>query len=160
MCAILRVSRSGFYAWRDRAPSAHEQTDQRLLVAIRAAYQERKRRYGSPRLHRELHAEYGCSQKRVARLMREDGLRAKRARRYQGTTHADPLLTPAPNLVDRHFTVPALNQVWVSDVTACFTRQGWLYLAVVLDLASRRVVGWAAGSSPGQELTIAALAPA
>jgi transposase InsO family protein len=160
MCAILGVSRSGFYAWRERVPSAHHLADQRLRVAIRTVHAESRRRYGSPRIHRTLQPEYRCSRKRVARLMQADGLRAKRARRYRGTTQADPQLAPAPNRLDRQFQTPTLNQVWVSDVTACFTRQGWLYLAVVLDLASRRVVGWAAGPSPGQDLTIAALAPA
>lgn len=157
MCRVLGVSRSGFYAWFRRGPSAHQQADQRLRIAIRAVHAETKRRYGSPRIHRTLQPVYRCSRKRVARLMREDGLRARRARRYRVTTQADPQLVPAANTLGRRFRVAALNRVWASDVTACFTREGWLYLAVSLDLASRRVVGWAAGPSPGQELTVAAL---
>ena len=97
-----------------------------------------------------------CSPKRVARLMHLDGLRGKRSRRYRATTQGDAT-PPAPNQLRRRFHVPALNQVWVSDVTACPTETGWLYLAVVLDLASRRVIGWAAGRSFGQELTLPAL---
>jgi putative transposase len=157
MCRLLGVSRSGFHAWDGRPPSARHQANQQLLVSIRAKYEENKGRYGSVRIHRELHAEFGCGRNRIAWLMHDDGLRAKRARRYRGTTQADPQLAPAPNVLARGFDVAALNQVWVADVTACFTRQGWLYLAVVLDAGSRRVVGWAAGRSPGQELTIPAL---
>ena len=157
MCRVLRVSRSGFYAWRARAVSAHQQQDHRLLVAIRAVHAEQRRRYGSPRIHRLLQPVYRCSRKRVARLMRDDGLRATRGRRYRSTTQADVRHAPAPNRLQRRFAVAEPNQVWASDVTACFTRQGWLYLAVVLDLASRRVVGWAAGATPGQELTLPAL---
>jgi len=118
---------------------------------------EHRRRYGSPRIFRTLHPVYRCSRKRIARLMREDGLRAKRSPPYRSATHADDRHVPAPNTLRRRFAVPVPNQVWASDVTACFTRQGWLYLAVVLDLASRRVVGWAAGATPGQELTLPAL---
>jgi transposase InsO family protein len=157
MCRVLRVSRSGFYAWRERPASARQHADQRLRVAIRAVHAESRRRYGSPRIHRTLQPAYRCSRKRVARLMREDGLRAKRSPRYRSTTQTDGGHVPAPNTLRRHFAVAAPNQVWASDVTACFTRQGWLYLAVVLDLASRRVVGWAAGATPGQELTLPAL---
>ncbi len=157
MCRVLRVSRSGFYAWCQRRPSARARTDQRLRVEIRAIYRANDRRYGSPRILRELRPHYHCSRKRVARLMREDGLRARRARRYRCTTQADPQLAPAPNVLQRRFAVPQPNRVWVGDVTACPTRAGWLYLATLLDLASRRVVGWAAGPTVGQELTLAAL---
>jgi len=157
MCRVLAVSRSGFYAWCDRPASARQQADQRLRVAIRAVHAESRRRYGSPRIYRTLQPVYHCARKRVARLMREDGLRAKRSPRYRSATQADGAHVPAPNTLRRHFAVAAPNTVWASDVTACFTRQGWLYLAVVLDLASRRVVGWATGPTPGQELTLPAL---
>lgn len=157
MCRLLRVSRTGYYAWRGRRPSARAQVDTRLRVAIRAIHVASRQRYGSPRIHRELAAQqWRCSRKRVARLMRLDGLRGKRRRRYRATTQADGT-PPAPNRLRRAFRVATLNQVWASDVTACATAEGWLYLAVVLDLASRRVVGWAAGTSPGQELTLPAL---
>jgi transposase InsO family protein len=157
MCRVLTVSRPGYYAWRHRPPSARAQQDTQLRVAIRAIHAASGERYGRPRIHRMLRAQaYRCSPKRVARLMHLDGLRGKRSRRYRATTQADAT-PPAPNLLQRRFQVPALDQVWVSDVTACPTAAGWLYLAVVLDLASRRVVGWAAGRTFGQELTVPAL---
>lgn len=157
MCRVLAVSRTGYYAWRGRTPSARAQTDTRLRVAIRAIHAASRQRYGRPRIHRELRAQaWRCSQKRVARLMRLEGLRGKRARRYRTTTQADGT-PPAPNRLQRRFQVATPNQVWASDVTACRTAEGWLYLAVVLDLASRRVIGWAAGRTVGQELTLPAL---
>ncbi len=157
MCRALGVARSGYYAWRGRAPSARARSDQRLRVAIRAVHQESRRRYGSPRIQRQLHPEYRCSRKRVARLMREDGLRARRAKAYRATTQADPRAAPAPNRLQRRFAVATPDQAWAADVTACPTRDGWLYLAVVLEVGTRRVVGWAAGASAGQELTLPAL---
>ena len=157
MCRVLAVSRAGYYAWRGRKPSARAQADLQLRVAIRAIHAASRRRYGSPRIHRELRAQqWRCGRKRVARLMRVDRLRGKRSRRYRRTTQADGT-PPAPNHLQRRFRIQALNRVWASDVTACRTDQGWLYVAVVLDLASRRVIGWAAGPSAGQELTLPAL---
>jgi transposase InsO family protein len=157
MCRVLEVSRTGYYAWRRRPLSQRAQTDTRLRVAIRAIHAANHGRYGRPRIHRELRDQaWRCSPKRVARLMRLEGLRGKRARRYRATTQADGT-PPAPNRLQRRFQVPRPNQVWASDVTACWTAEGWLYLAVVLDLASRRVIGWAAGRSVGQELTLPAL---
>jgi putative transposase len=157
MCRVLTVSRAGYYAWRSRRPSARAQMDTRLRVVIRTIHAASRERYGSPRVHHELrYQHWRCSRKRVARLMRVDGLRGKRARRYRATTQADGT-PPAPNRLRRRFQVDGLNRVWASDVTACGTAQGWLYLAVVLDLASRRVIGWAAGSTVGQELTLLAL---
>lgn len=157
MCRVLEVSRAGYYAWRSRRPSARAQVDAQLRVAIRTLHQESRQRYGSPRIHRALRARaWRCSRKRVARLMRLDRLRGKRSRRYRATTRADGT-PPAPNHLQRHFHVPRPNRVWASDVTACWTAEGWLYLAVVLDLGSRRVIGWAAGGTLGQELTVPAL---
>jgi transposase InsO family protein len=157
MCRVLAVSRAGYYAWRQRPPSARTQQDTALRIRIRAIHAASARRYGRPRIHRELRAQaVRCSAKRVQRLMRLDGLRGKRARRYRVTTQADGS-PAAPNQLGRQFQVARPNQVWASDVTAWVTQAGWLYVAVVLDLASRRVVGWAAGRSMGQELTLAAL---
>lgn len=157
MCRVLGVSRAGYYAWQGRQPSARRREETRLRVAIRAAYQASRGRYGSPRIHRVLRAQdWRCSRKRVARLMRLEGLRGWRGRRFRGTTRADGT-SPAPNRLARRFQVPTLNRVWASDVTACRTQAGWVYLAVVLDLASRRVIGWAAGPTVGQELTLPAL---
>jgi len=147
MCRVLEVSRSGFYAAQKRGVKECERADQRLRLEIRSIYQASRRRYGSPRVHEELKAQgILCGRKRVERLMREDGLQAKRRRRFRVTTnsaHAHPI---ALNLLNRRFTaaeVGGLDQVWVGDITYVPTRQGWLYLAVVLDLASRRVIGWA-----------------
>jgi len=157
MCRVLAVSRAGYYAWQRRPPSARAQTDTRLRVAIRAIHAAAQGRYGRPRIHRALQAQaWRCSPKRVARLMRLEGLRGKRARRYRSTTQADGT-PPAPNRLQRGFHVAQPNRVWASDVTACWTAEGWLYVAVVLDLASRRVIGWAAGRTVGQELTLPAL---
>ncbi len=157
MCRVLAVSRAGYYAWRRRPPSPRAQTDTQLRVAIRAIHAATHGRYGRPRIHRELRAQaWRCSPKRVARLMRLEGLRGKRGRRYRTTTQADGT-PPAPNRLQRCFQVARPNQVWASDVTAWGTAEGWLYVAVVLDLASRRVIGWAAGRTVGQELTLPAL---
>lgn len=157
MCRVLAVSRAGYYAWRGRQPSPRAQADTRLRVAIRAIHTASRQRYGRPRIHQALRAQGGrCGAQRVARLMRLDGVRGKRSRRYRTTTRADGT-PPAANRLARQFAVPALNRVWASDVTAWPTAAGWLYVAVVLDLASRRVIGWAAGRTPGQELTLPAL---
>ena len=157
MCRVLEVARTGYYAWRARKPSCRAQADTTLRVRIRAIHAQSRGRYGRPRIHRALQAQQvSCSPKRVARLMRLEGLRGKRARRYRATTQGDGT-PPAPNRLQRRFEVARPNQVWASDVTACGTREGWLYLAVVLDLASRRVIGWAAGATVGQELTLPAL---
>ncbi len=158
MCRVLCVSRGGFYAWLERPPSARAATDERLRVAIRAIHAESQRSYGSPRVHRELRAQQvRCSRKRIVRLMQTEGLRAKRSRRYRATTHADATRPVAPNVLDRQFQVAALNRVWVGDVTACWTAEGWLYLAAVLDLGSRRVVGWATSATADQTVTGTAL---
>ncbi len=142
MCDALGVSPSGFYAAQGRAPGARAAADERLRVEVRAAHRKSRGRYGAPRVHRALRAAgTRVGKKRVARVMREDGLVARRARRRIRTTdsaHAQPV---APNLVARGFAVatqPGLDRTWVSDFTYIPTREGWLFLAVVLDLASRR----------------------
>jgi putative transposase len=161
MCRVLAVSRAGFYAWLERAPSRRVQTDGRLRVAIRAIHAESQRSYGSPRIHRELRAQgRRHGRKRIARLMQLEGLRAKRSRRYRTTTQRDATHPVAPNRLGRRFGVQALNQVWAGDVTACWTGEGWLYVAALLDLGSRRVVGWATSAMLDQSLTRTALARA
>ena len=158
MCRVLVVSRGGFYAWLERAPSRRAQTDARLRVAIRAIHAESRRSYGSPRIHRELRAQgQRHGRKRIARLMQVEGLRAKRSRRYRVTTRRDATHPAAPNTLGRQFAVRELNRVWAGDVTACWTGEGWLYLAVLLDLGSRRVVGWATSGTVDQTLTQRAL---
>jgi len=162
MCRVLEVAPAGYYAWRRKAsPTAHAIADERLLLNIRIAYQASDSNYGAPRIHRDLrHAGLRVGKKRVARLMRVDGLvgRSPRRRgvRTTDSTHAYPT---APNLLDRQFDVNgvAVNRVWVSDITYVPTREGWLFLAVVLDLASRRVVGWAMRETLETELALSAL---
>jgi transposase InsO family protein len=157
MCRVLEVARTGYYAWRERPPSRRAQTDTELRVRIRAIHAHSRGRYGRPRIYRALQAQQvPFSPKRVARLMALEGVRGKRARRYRATTKSDGT-PPAPNRLQRCFQVGRPNQAWASDVTACWTREGWLYLAVVLDLASRRVIGWATRATVGQELTLPAL---
>lgn len=161
MCRVLAVSPSGFYAAQHRAPSPHAQRDQALRLKVRAAHTTSRRRYGAPRVHAELQAQgEQVAKKRVARLMREDGLVGRRPRRFVRTTdsrHADPI---APNLLERHFGVDPereVNRVWVSDITYLPTREGFLFLAIVLELASRRVVGWAMRATLEADLALAAL---
>lgn len=161
MCRVLGVSRSGFYAWKARGPDTRCRQDQRLRVHIRAVFRRSKQTYGSPRVHQELRAEgVRCSKKRVERLMREDALVARPRRRFRRTTdsaHPHPI---APNLLMRKFGVEAVcgpDRVWASDITYVPTREGWLYLATVLDLGSRRVVGWSMRETLEAELATDAL---
>lgn len=160
MCAALAVSPSGYYAAQRRPPSARAQADERLRVTVRAVFRETKGRYGAPRIHDELMAAgERTSEKRIARLMQEDGLIARPRRRFVRTTdseHAEPV---APNLLARDFAVGprACDTAWVSDLTYVPTQEGFLYLAVVLDLASRRVVGWAMADTLETTLPLAAL---
>lgn len=157
MCRVLAVARAGYYAWRRREPNARAQRDTQLRVTIRAIHAASHRRYGRPRIQQALRVHgIRCGTQRVARLMRLEGLRSQQRARYRGTTRADGT-PPAANHLARQFTIAPLNHVWASDVTAWPTAAGWLYVAVVLDLASRRVIGWAAGPTPGQELTLPAL---
>jgi putative transposase len=161
MCRHLGVSRAGFYAWRERPPSLRELDDERLLVQIRAIYAESKGRYGSPRVRRELAAKgIHASKHRVARLMQENGLRGRRRRRFRHTTDSNHALPVAPNTLAQDFLVDAPNRVWVTDITYIPTREGWLYLAAILDLYSRRVVGWSMSERITRQLTLDALAMA
>jgi len=158
LCRVLEVSRSGFYAWCRRAPSRRSRDDQRLALAIRAAHRRGRGTYGSPRVHAELAAQgVRVGRKRVARLMREAGLCGVRPHRRRRTTVVDPSRPAAENLVARNFTADAPNQVWAADITYVRTWEGWLYLAVVLDLFSRRVVGWAIADHLRTDLVLDAL---
>jgi transposase InsO family protein len=158
LCRCLQVSRSGYYAWVRRAPSPHAVRDQELIVQLRLMHAESRHTYGRPRLHRALKARgVSVSAKRIARLMRTAHLRARGRRRYRVTTESGHHYPIAPNRLKRRFAVTQLNRVWAADITACWTRAGWGYLAVVLDLASRRVVGWAYRRLPTVELVSAAL---
>jgi transposase InsO family protein len=161
LCRCLRVSRSGFYAWAGRGPSARVQQDARLIAQLRLAHADSRQTYGRPRLCRALRNRgIAVSGKRVARLMRVAGLRARGRRRFIGTTNSRHNFAIAPNRVRRRFRPRRVNRVWAADMTACRLQHGWCYLAVVLDLASRRVIGWAVGRTPAPDLALAALRPA
>lgn len=161
MCRLLGVSRAGFYAAQRRELSQRARTDQRLQHEISVIHHRSRGTYGSPRVHAELREQgVRCGRKRVERLMRAAGLQAKQPRRVRRTTNSKHAHPSAPNLVGRRFAVTdvgALNRVWASDITYIPTREGWLYVAVVLDLASRLVVGWAMQATLDQSLTHAAL---
>lgn len=158
MCDVLGVSRSRYYARRRQSRGDRERENSRLLAEIRVIHRQYKRRYGSPRMAEELRARgMSCGENRVARLMRQAGIRAKAPRRYRVTTDSGHGLPVAPNLLDREFSVAQANAVWASDITYIWTGEGWLYLAVVLDLHSRIVVGWATSSLIDTDLTLAAL---
>jgi transposase InsO family protein len=158
MCRVLRVSRSGYYAWK-RAPEPPRTAETRRLdEAIRRIFDDHRGRYGAPRIARDLQAEgWQVSRQRVARRMRALGLRARAAWRYKATTQSKHALPVAPNRLEQDFTAPAPNQTWVSDITYLWTGEGWLYLAVVLDLYSRAVVGWSMAERITRELVMSAL---
>jgi putative transposase len=158
LCAVLSVSRSGFYAWQRRAAGVRVVGDARLMAMITRIFRGSHGAYGSPRIHAELQAKgIRVGRKRVERLMREGGLQARRKRRFCKTTDSRHLFPIAPNVLDRQFDVEAPNAVWGTDVTFIATAQGWLYLAVMLDLFSRRVVGWAVSESNDTALALLTL---
>ena len=158
MCSVLEVSASGYYAWRHRPESIRSQANQVLLGDIRRVHADSRRRYGSPRVHAALLAEgQRVGRNRVARLMRRHGIAVRTKRCFRVTTDSKHGFPVAPNLLDRKFTAPGPNKVWLADMTYIPTGEGWLYLAVVLDLFSRKVVGWAMRETMAQELTLSAL---
>jgi putative transposase len=158
LCATLGVSRAGFYAWQGRAPSVHAQTDERLGLEIAAIHGESRQRYGSPRVHAELvDRGHQTSRKRVARLMRHRGLAGRRRRRFRTTTDSRHAFPVAPNVLARQFEQQAPDVAWVTDITYIPTGEGWLYLAVILDLYSRFVVGWAMSERITRDLALNAL---
>ena len=161
LCRCLAVSRSGYYAWRRRAPSARAQKDARLRVEVAASHSASRRTYGSPRILRDLREDgHRVSRKRVARLMRELGLEGRRKRRFRATTDSQHRFPVAPNVLMRDFEVDAPNTAWVTDITYLATLEGWLYLAVILDLFSRRVVGYAISERIDRALVLEALGKA
>ena len=159
LCQTLDVSPQGFYAWRTRPESPQALHREALLVEIRAVHAESKRRYGSPRIHAELQKarDVACCVNTVAKLMREDGIRAKSARKFRQTTDSNHALPVAANVLDRQFNPQSPNERWVADFTYIPTREGWLYLAVVLDLYSRMVVGWSMADHMESRLVVDAL---
>jgi len=161
MCRVLQVSPGAFYAWIKRPLCAHQQRDQELMHKIEQVFHESRGRYGSPRVHAELRAGgHRCSPKRVARLMRERHLAVKPKRGFVATTDSKHTQPVAQNVLNRRFgveQVETINRSWVGDITYIAVQGGWLYLAVVLDVKSRRVIGWSMSQSLEQELVADAL---
>ena len=156
LCKALKMSRSGYYDWKSRPVSAHARRDGELAELIEEIHTRSRTTYGSPRVHAELRRlDQRCSRKRVARLMAARGLVGAHARRKW--RRGQPDVAPAPDLVNRDFTATKPDEIWAADVTQFWTQEGWLYFAGVIDLYSRRVVGWAMSSSPDADLVIDAL---
>ena len=162
MCKVLKVSRSGFYAWARRGESERARADRKLSSRIRQIHDESRETYGSPRIHAKLRrGGHHHGRKRVARLMREGGIRAKAGRKFRvRTTDSNHSLPVAPDLVERQFTARGPNELWVSDITYIPTGEGWLYLASIVDVFSRRVVGWAMEAHMRSSLVLSALSMA
>ena len=158
LCRVLEVSRSGFYAWRSREPSAAQARREGLAERVAEIHAEVKARYGSPRMHAELvDRGHDCCVNTVARVMRGAGIAAKTKRKFRQTTDSDHPHPVAPNVLDRQFGPPGPNAAWVADVTYVPTREGWLYLAVVVGLFSRLVVGWSMAATMTSRLVVDAL---
>jgi putative transposase len=159
LCRCLHVTRSGFYAWQRRPESTHARDDRRLKVLVRASFEESKQRYGSPRVHEDLLDQHErVSRKRVVRLMQEDGLQARARKRFKRTTMSDHDQPVAANVLNREFDAPAPNRRWVGDTTEfVIGGSGKLYLAAILDLFSRFIVGWAISAVNDRHVTIKAL---
>jgi transposase InsO family protein len=158
MCDIVGVSRSGLYAWLRRPESQRKIENQQLVTKIRLIHGQSRKSYGAPRIHREL-KEQGvpCSKNRVARLMRREGIKAKTPRKFKATTDSKHNLPVAPNLLDQRFDIIEPNKVWLADITYVATEEGWLYLAGIMDLGSRRIIGWSMDKQMSRTLTIEAL---
>ena len=158
MCRVLGVSRSGYYDWRGRPPSKRKMENEKLYKKIKAVYDQNRQVFGSPRIYNVL-KERGvvCSENRIARLMRLRGLRPKQEKTFKATTRRNRAHPIAPNLLKRDFKASRPNERWLTDITYISTEEGWLYLAVVLDMFSRRIVGWAMSDRITADLTISAL---
>lgn len=158
MCKVLGVSRSGYYAWRQRPSSAREMANQALCEKIEAVYYDNHKVYGSPRIYCELKVQgVRCSENRIARLMRLMGLRAQQTKRYRTTTKRNKAARAADNLLQGAFEADRPDEIWLADITYIATREGWLYLAAVEDLYTRAIVGWGMADRMTAELTIRAL---
>src|ERR687894_2426659 len=158
LCQVLGVSPSGYFAWRSRPASPRQREDLVLLAHIRSAFTRSHGTYGSPRMSRELQDEgLPVGRRRTARLMRENGLKARQKRRFKRTTDSHHAFPVAPNLLEQDFSAERPNQKWNADISYVWTNEGWLYVAVVLDLFARRVVGWAVSERLHQKLALEAL---
>jgi putative transposase len=158
MCNILDVSRSGYYAWLKRPESLRKKENRKLAIQIKVIHGKKRKIYGSPRIHKELN-ENGvkCSRNRVARIMKQEGIRAIVPRKYKATTDSKHSLPVAPNLLKQDFDIKEPNKVWLADITYISTLEGWLYLAAVMDLGCRRIKGWAMSERLTKELALDAL---
>jgi len=158
VCRVLEVSASGYYRWSRARETPRRREDRRLKQHVLSVHSENRGRYGTPRVEQALRKRgITTSRKRVARLRRELGLRARPPRRYRTTTQSDHPHPPAPNRLQRRFAAPGPDRIWVSDITYLATDEGWLYLAVILDTFSRRIVGWRTGTTLDRELALDAL---
>jgi len=158
MCRVFAIARSGYYAWMRREKSTRQKENEQLLGNIKNVYLLNRQVYGSPRIAAALHAQgIRCGKNRIARLMSRNGIKARTVKRYRITTKSKHRFPVAPNIVDREFTARAADRLWVSDITYIGTREGWLYLAVVIDLFSRQVVGFAMSERMTRALVIDAL---
>ena len=158
MCTVLKVSRNGYYDWRERPPSKRSQENQRVMTEIERVHERSQQAYGATKTWRELRAEgFTWGRHRIARLRREAGIEARRKRRFRITTQSRAGMVAAKNRLKQRFKAKAVDRVWVGDITFIATAAGWLYLAVLVDLYSRRVVGWAMGDRIDQQLVFDAL---
>jgi putative transposase len=158
LCRMLKVSRSGFYDWQRREPSMREQEDEEIILHMRTVHKEAKGRYGQRRMIEALKPQgVTLGRGRAGRLMRKAGLSVRRPRKFKATTDSKHGFLIADNVLARDFHTHATDTAWVGDITYIWTREGWLYLAVLIDLFSRRVVGWSMGAGINQELTLTAL---
>lgn len=158
MCRLLLVSVSGYYSWLNRTPSSREEANRELASKIKAIFDDERSRAGAPRITKRLNAEgESVSRHRVARIMRLYGWRARAAKKFKATTNSNHRLPVSPNLLEQNFLADQPNEKWVSDITYVWTEEGWLYLAVVMDLYSRMVVGWALSERMTAQLVIDAL---
>jgi transposase InsO family protein len=158
LCRVLGLSRSGYHKWAKSKPSRRKRENTRLAAEIRGIHRTSRERYGSPRIHAELNARGQLvGKKRVARIMRENGIKARPKRRFRLTTDSAHAFPVAPNLLDRNFAASAPNEAWVGDITYVWTLEGWMYLAVLIDLHSRAVVGWALSERMTRGLALDAL---
>ena len=158
LCRVLKVSRSGYYAWKDRPPSKRAREDASLTEKIKEIYNRSRQIYGYPRLHAELRAlGVRCGRKRVARLMRKARIQGCRRGRKRHTTRRDKHAVPAPDLVGRNFAAASPNRLWTADITYVHTQEGFVYLSFILDAYSRRVVGWSMSNNLRTEMVVDAL---
>lgn len=158
MCRVIGVSRSGYYRWRRQPQSRRHKENEKILMEIRESYRNSRKAYGSPRITEDLQAKgIKCSENRVARLMKSNGIVAKAAKKFKATTNSKHNLPVAENLLKQNFESDKPNTVWTSDITYIWTMEGWLYLAVILDLYSRQVVGWAMSDRLTSDFVIKAL---